>query len=132
MNIDYKINQPLELNDIVSVYRNSGIQRPFDDPPRMKTMFENSNLVISAWDGDKLVGIARNLVDYGWVCYLSDLLVDAAYQKRGIGRHLIARTQEEIGPSCQLLLLSAAEAMEYYPHVGFKAVNNAFKIDRAG
>ena len=132
MEFNYKINAPLQLDDIISVYQRSGIQRPFDDRQRMETMFSNSNLVISAWQDAQLIGIARNLVDYGWVCYLSDLLVDRAYQKRGIGRRLIALTQEQIGSQCQLLLLSAAEAMEYYPHVGFRLVPNAFKIDRTG
>ncbi len=130
MEIQFKINEPLKLDDIIAVYRNSGIRRPFDDPPRMARMFDNSNLVISAWDGSRLVGISRCLVDYGWVCYLSDLLVDREYQHSGIGRELIQRTRQKIGPACQLLLLSAPGAMEYYPKVGFVEVANAFKIDR--
>jgi len=43
-------------------------------------MIKNSNLVVSAWDGDNLVGIARSMTDFHYACYLSDLAVDKKYQ----------------------------------------------------
>jgi predicted N-acetyltransferase YhbS len=61
---------------------------------------------------------------------LSDLAVDREYQKQGIGAELVHRVKAIIGDECSLVLLSAPGAMEYYPKIGFKKVDNAFVIKR--
>ncbi|HEX2896998.1 MAG TPA: GNAT family N-acetyltransferase [candidate division Zixibacteria bacterium] len=129
-NISYKINIPLKTKDIIDVFDSSGIIRPTQDPKRIKKMFANSNLTISAWDKKKLVGISRSVTDFSFCCYLSDLAVSKEYQKMGIGKELIKITRENIGESVMLLLLSAAPAMDYYPKVGFEKVENGFIIKR--
>lgn len=120
-----------DVGDIIRLYVASGINRPVEDMERLEHMYRHSNLIISAWEAHKLVGIARSLTDFSYCCYLSDLAVDAAYQRRGIGRELIARTREAIGTQSMLLLLSAPKAMEYYPKVGFDRVENGFIIPRS-
>jgi predicted N-acetyltransferase YhbS len=130
MEINYKIELVPELNMIIELYNSSGLNRPTSDKERIAKMYEHSNLVISAWDEDQLVGIARSLTDFCYCCYLSDLAVRKEYQKEGIGKRLIALTKERIGDHTMLLLLSAPGAMEYYPKVGFKKVENGFIINR--
>ena len=93
-------------------------------------MFDNANLVISAWDRDRLVGVCRALTDYSYCCYLSDLAVDRDYQKQGIGGALTAQVREAIGAEVSLILLSAPAAMSYYPTKGFIPVENGFVIKR--
>ena len=73
-------------------------------------MFANADIVISAWDGARLVGVCRALTDFSYCCYLSDLAVDVTYQKHGIGRELIRRTQSLVGEEVSLILLSAPGA----------------------
>ena len=128
--ITYKINQPLKTRDIIDVFDSSGMIRPTKDPKRIEKMFANSNLTISAWDEEKLVGISRSVTDFSFCCYLSDLAVHKDYQKLGIGKELIRITKEKIGESVMLLLLSTPAAMEYYPKVGFEKVENGFIIKR--
>lgn len=128
--IAYKVNQALNVADIVRVFDRSGIQRPTQDGARIEKMFAHANLVISAWDKHTLIGVARGLTDHSYCCYLSDLAVDQAYQKRGIGRQLIAQVRECIGEQVSLILLSAPQAMGYYPQVGFTQLDNAFAIKR--
>ena len=128
--IEYRENQPLEPVEIVRVFEASGISRPTKDIPRIAQMFANANVVISAWDGARLIGVSRALTDYSYCCYLSDLAVDAAYQKHGIGRELIRRTQSIIGDEVFLILMSAPGAMAYYPKVGFALADNAYIIRR--
>jgi predicted N-acetyltransferase YhbS len=86
--------------------------------------------VVSAWDEDKLVGIARSLSDFCYCCYLSDLAVRQEYKKLGIGKKLIALTKEKIGDQSMLFLLSAPSAMDYYPKINFEKVENGFIINR--
>jgi len=93
-------------------------------------MFANANLTISAWHDGSLVGVARGLTDHCYCCYLSDLAVDKAYQKQGIGDALLKQARQALGPEVSLILLSAPGAMDYYPKVGFTAADNAFVIKR--
>ncbi len=130
MEIVYKYDVIPEVEMIIDVFNSSSIKRPTDDKERIKKMFTNSNLIVTAWDDKKLVGIARSLTDFCYCCYLSDLAVRKEYQNNGIGKKLIELTKEKIGDQSMLLLLSALNAMEYYPKIGFKKADNAFIIPR--
>ncbi len=128
--ITYKNDGNISAAQLAEVFRNSGIRRPVDDLDRMATMLKHANLIVTAWDGERLVGVARALTDFSYCCYLSDLAVDKNYQKRGIGEELIQRVRAGIGEQSMLLLLAAPEAMEYYPKVGFEAVSNGWIMKR--
>jgi N-acetylglutamate synthase-like GNAT family acetyltransferase len=130
MNISYKSDVIPSADKIIDLYKSSGMPRPVNDKARITMMYENSNLVISAWDGELLVGVSRCLTDFCWSCYLADLSVRHEYKHEGIGKKLIEMTKEKIGEQTMLLLLSVPTAMEYYPKVGFKKVDNGFLIDR--
>ena len=93
-------------------------------------MFAAPSLLLSAWVGDELVGLSRSLTDHAYCCYLSDLAVDKKYQGHGIGRELVKRTQAIIGDEVSLILLSAPDAMSYYPTLGFELAQNAYVIRR--
>lgn len=128
--IEYRENHPLEPQEVARVFVASGINRPTEDLPRIAQMFANADIVISAWDGPRLVGVSRALTDFSYCCYLSDLAVDRAYQNHGVGRELIRRTQSLIGDEVSLILLSAPGALSYYPKLGFSLADNAYLIRR--
>lgn len=130
MSIVYTYERTITAEQLASVFERSGINRPTADLPRLGRMLAGANLLVTAWDGDKLVGVARSLTDFSFCCYLSDLAVDRDYQKSGIGRRLIDLTHTRIGPDAMLLLLAAPSAMAYYPKVGFDTLSNAFMINR--
>src|SRR4029077_17930757 len=75
--IEYRVGNGLNLDEVIELYRAStlGERRPGDDRDCMRKMIGNANLVITAWDGDLLVGISRSLTDFSYVTYLSDLAV---------------------------------------------------------
>ena len=129
--IEYRHNFPLEAAAVAAVFDASGIRRPTRDLARIKRMLANANLILSAWHEGKLVGVCRALTDFSYCCYLSDLAVDRAFQNHGIGLELIARARAAIGEEVALVLLSAPEAMQYYPKVGFEKIENGFIIKRA-
>ena len=106
MPIRYEINKPVSVKEFVDVLKRSTLaeRRPVDDFDCMKGVIENSNLIVSARDGGKMVGIARSLTDFHYACYLSDLAVDIAYQKRGIGKKLIDLTQRQLKEKCKIIL----------------------------
>lgn len=131
MDIIYRSDRVPDIDAVIDVYNSSGINRPTHDRERIRKMYSEANLIVSAWDTDRLVGVARSLTDFCYCCYLSDLAVRKEYQHRGIGKRLIAVTKDRIGPQSMLLLLSAPGAMTYYPHIGFEQVGNGFIIKRA-
>ena len=130
MEIAYKLDTIPDTGIIIELYNSSGINRPTTDKERITKMYSNSNLIVTAWDKNKLVGISRSLTDFCYCCYLSDLAVRKEYQKYGIGKKLISLTKDNIGDQVMLLLLSAKTAMDYYPKVGFQKVDNGFIIKR--
>ena len=131
MEIIYRTDITPDIDQIIDVYNSSGINRPTTDKERIAKMYDNSNLIATAWDNDKLVGISRSLTDFYYCCYLSELAVRKDHQASGIGKKLIELTRNEIGEQTALLLLSAPTAMDYYPKVGFQKIDNAFLIKRS-
>lgn len=129
-NIEFKVGIIPKTSEIIEVYNSSGIKRPTNDSERIAKMYANSNLIISAWLHDKLIGIARSITDFCYACYLSDLAVKGEYQKEGIGKRLIELTEREIGKETALILLSSPIALEYYPKIGFEKIDNGFIIRR--
>jgi len=130
MEITYRNDIMPDTDKIIDVYNSSGINRPTTDKERIEKMYSNSNLILTAWDKDKLVGISRSLTDFCFCCYLSDLAVRKDYQKSGVGQKLIQLTKEKVGEQTSLILLSAPTAMEYYPKVGMQKIDNGFIIKR--
>jgi N-acetylglutamate synthase-like GNAT family acetyltransferase len=131
MDITYSTDRRPHTADIIRVYNSSGINRPTHDADRIARMYAGSNLVVTAWHDDQLVGIARSVTDHCYCCYLSELAVSEPYQHAGIGKKLVALTKEAIGEECMLLLLAAPSAMEYYPKIGMDKLDNAFMIRRS-
>ncbi|MNQ22609.1 Acetyltransferase (GNAT) family protein [compost metagenome] len=128
--IDYRQDVPLDPADVARVFDRSGIKRPTNDLARIARMFAAPSLLLSAWVDNELVGLSRSLTDHAYCCYLSDLAVDKKYQGHGIGRELVQRTQAIIGDEVSLILLSAPDAMSYYPTLGFELAQNAYVIRR--
>ena len=89
--IRYRTGNDLNLDVVIELYRAStlGERRPLHERERMAAMLQNANLVLTAWDGESLVGIARSLSDFSYATYLSDLAVRASHQQTGIGRELM-------------------------------------------
>jgi predicted N-acetyltransferase YhbS len=116
--------------DIIRVLEESGIVRPTHDVARIEKMFAHANLVVTAWEGETLVGVCRALTDFSYCCYLSDLAVNKSHQGQGIGQQLIEQVKHKIGDQVALILLSASSAMSYYPRIGFDKIENGFIIKR--
>jgi predicted N-acetyltransferase YhbS len=128
----YRTGNKLDLDCVVELYRAStlGERRPVDDRDRMAAMLANANLVVTAWDQDLLIGIARSLTDFAYATYLSDLAVRVSHQKLGIGKELMRITQRE-GGQATVILLAAPKAADYYPRTGFTQHPSAWTL-RAG
>lgn len=132
MNIEYKLNKNITSLEFIEILKNStlGERRPIEDLKTIKGMIEHADIIVTATIANKIVGMARAITDYNYCCYLSDLAVDKEYQKQGIGKKLISKVQEQLNDKCKIILLSAPDATEYYPKIGFTQHNSAWTITK--
>jgi GNAT superfamily N-acetyltransferase len=130
--IIYSDSAVISAEQAIDLYKRStlGERRPVDNVASFNDMLLNANLLITAWDSEKLIGISRSLTDFSYVAYLADLAVDEAYQRQGIGKRLIEETKMRLGPECMIVLLAAPKANTYYEHIGFEHHSRAWVLKK--
>jgi len=130
--IVYRLEADLEVDEFIDLLIRSTLaeRRPVEDRDRMETMLRNANLVVTARHKGLLVGISRALTDHCYCTYLSDLAVDQAFQRQGIGQELIRQTHQAAGLDTMLILLAAPKAESYYPHIGMTKHDSCWIIPR--
>lgn len=131
--IDYQLEPELFVNEFIDVLIRStlGERRPIDDRERIESMLRNADVIVTARSNGRLVGVSRAITDFVYCTYLSDLAVDEACQKQGIGRELIERTHQAAGLKTRLILISAPKARSYYPHIGMVPHDSCWMRDPA-
>src|ERR1700751_2844047 len=106
-----------EFRDVL-IASTLGERRPVGDLARLERMLRRADIIVTARDGTRLVGVSRGISDFAYCCYLSDLAVDVAYQRQGIGKRLIEETRQAAGDGATLILVAAPKAETYYPKIG--------------
>ncbi|MHB8973369.1 MAG: GNAT family N-acetyltransferase [Pirellulaceae bacterium] len=132
MDITYQLEPDLTVDEFIDVLRRSTLaeRRPVDESETMSGMLRQADILVTARSGGQLLGVSRAISDFSYCTYLSDLAVDVAYQRQGIGRALIRHTHEAAGLCTTLILLAAPKAVEYYPHVGFQRHDSCWMVPR--
>ena len=130
--IIYRSDLKITSDDFIDVLKRStlGERRPVGEPPRIAKMLAYGNILVTAWSGNILVGVSRALSDFSFCCYLSDLAVDTAFQRQGIGKRMIEETHKLAGKNTMLILLSAPTAVTYYQKIGMERFADCFIIKR--
>jgi predicted N-acetyltransferase YhbS len=130
VDISYQHLRKITEAEFVDLLKRSTLseRRPIDDPKSITAMLKHANLLCTAWDDAKLVGVARSVTDFEYCCYLSDLAVDKEYQRTGIGKGLIRLTQSRLGAKAKIILLAAPAAENYYGPVGFEPHRSAWVV----
>ena len=131
--IEYRTDRPVGVAQFKDILERSGLaaRRPVGDAQRLERMLQAYNLVITAWRGEQLVGIATCWTDYAHSAYLADLAVAVDHQRSGIGRELVHRARDTVGPQVTLILLSAPAAVDYYPKIGMERFTDCFIFRRS-
>jgi ribosomal protein S18 acetylase RimI-like enzyme len=132
MYVLYQLQPDLSAPEFAGLLRRStlALRRPIDESQTIEQMLRGADIVMTARVESKLVGVARAITDHAYRTYLSDLAVDVAYQRQGIGKELIRRTHQTAGLSTTLILLSAPVASQYYEQLGMDRHEACFTIAR--
>ncbi|WP_425617881.1 GNAT family N-acetyltransferase [Anatilimnocola sp. NA78] len=128
--IAYSVEPDLSPAEFIDVLRRSTLaeRRPVDNAATIAGMLKHASLIVTARHEGLLVGISRAITDFHFATYLSDLAVDQAFQKQGIGQALIHRTHQAAGLHTNLILLAAPAARTYYPHIGMQPHDSCWLI----
>ena len=132
INITYEIGKIPAINKLIDLF-NCSDYFPIKDKSdlgRIEKMFKNSDIIITAWENKKLIGLSRALSDFSYCCYLSDLCVRDEYKRNGIGRELVTLTKQTAGDECKLILQSSSNAINFYKNIGMENIDSAFIFQR--
>ena len=86
--IHYRDTRELPVEGMLALYR-ANHWSSAKKPALLHAALLASHSLVTAWDGDRLVGLGNSLSDGFLVVFFSHLLVDPAYQRRGIGAEII-------------------------------------------
>jgi hypothetical protein len=77
--IRYETSRQISVDKFIDLLKRSTLaeRRPIDDEKCIKGMLQHANLLCTAWDGEKLVGIARSVTDFEYCGYLSTVIPQA-------------------------------------------------------
>jgi ribosomal protein S18 acetylase RimI-like enzyme len=129
MPIAYSADRRPDAPSITALYRSAQLRRPVDDPDRISRTYAGSSIVLTAWDGPRLVGILRGWTDGAYDGYVCDLAVDPDHQNQGVGRELLRRCVSE-SPEVQWVLRASVIAADYYAHLGWTRIENGWVLER--
>lgn len=131
MDIHYSTVDQCTPEEVSGVFIRSGIKRPSGDRERIRRMLEHADVIVTARESGRLIGILRAVTDYSYCCYISDIAVEKESQGLGIGSRLIQQLQSYIGSDeVQYILIAAPDAVGFYEKMGLERVDRAFIIRR--
>ncbi len=119
MNIRYGDTKDIDKGSLAGLFR-SVEWEVGNCPHKLQKAIQNSHKVITAWEGNKLVGLMNALVDGTIVAYFPFLLVNPEYQKQGIGKRLVDMMLEEYNNHTTKLLIAHDDTVDFYKKCGFE------------
>lgn len=126
--ISYRFGGWLSPDDLRGLFESVGwISACYAD--RLAKAFQNAGTVLSAWDNEKLIGLAEVLDDGELTAYLHYLLVHPDYQKHGTGSAIVQRLKQKYRNYLYLIVIcEKQETIPFYEHLGFSKAEGAVPL----
>lgn len=119
MGIEYKTINDIGASELerlfLSVRWSSG-----HFPDKLAAAMKNYETVITAWDGERLVGLLSAMDDGVMTAYIHYLLVDPEYQDKKIGRTLVEMSKEKYADYLRIVLIAYNKEAHFYEQCGFR------------
>ena len=118
MEIQISESRDIKREDIVELYKANNWSSA-NKPIELYNALMSSHSLVSAWEGEKLVGIGNAISDGHLVVYYPHLLVHPSFQGRGIGQLIMKKMQERYRHFHMQMLTADGRAIAFYEKVGF-------------
>ena len=102
----------------------------FDE--RIERLLKNASISLTARDdGGLLIGALLGLTDFAYWLYVTDLGVDRAYERQGIGRALMKKALEAAGgeKDIAVYLIANENAVPFYEKLGMKRADDVMQYN---
>ena len=115
----YRTDRKLDYNKLKALFDEVGWSDKTDDINRLKAMVDNSQIIVTAWDEDIMIGFARCITDYVFNGQINNVVVDSNYRRKGIGKVLI-KTILDSSKEVTYILRGDIENENFYRSIGFE------------
>jgi len=119
MDIEISETRDIKVEQIIALYK-SNEWSSADKPKELYNALLNSHSLITAWNGDNLIGLGNAISDGHLVVYYPHLLIRPEYQGQGIGKMIMDKLQEKYGSFHQQMLTADSKAFNFYKKCGFE------------
>ena len=123
MNIKISEIKNIEREKIIALYKVNGWSSA-EKPNELYKALINSHSLVSAWNGNELIGLGNAISDGYLVVYYPHLLVHPDYQGNGIGKMIMTKLQEKYTNFHMQILVADGKAIRFYEKMGFKKAGN--------
>ncbi|GHF14579.1 N-acetyltransferase [Amycolatopsis deserti] len=112
--------------ELLALYDSVGWSAYTRDPELLRAAIAGSSYVVTARRAGRLVGLARALSDDATICYLQDVLVHPAEQRRGVGALLVRAVLDRYAAVRQKVLLTDDEPAQraFYESLGYAEIRD--------
>lgn len=86
--------------------------------------------VIGVWDGDLLIGFARDVTDGYFRAYIEDVFIHPRYRRQGLATQMLTQLIDALGHIETISLFCTPELLGLYEQLGFKARRNQVVMHR--
>lgn len=117
--------QQYHEEEIRQLYASVGWTAYTEDLAALKRGFENSLLVLGAYEQDALIGILRAVGDGETILFIQDILVLPAYQRKGVGTALMQAALNRYRSVRQIELVTddTPDTVAFYRSLGFRMLS---------
>ena len=119
MQITYRESQELPAEKVLALYK-ANQWSAADKPELLLKALRNSHGLVSAWDGDALIGLGNAISDGYLVVYYPHLLVLPSYQRKGVGYGIMQQLMSRYKGFHMHILVADGQAIDFYKKVGFE------------
>lgn len=121
--ISYKEHAKLNQQAVLDLYNEANWTAYTKDPDNLMRAINNSLYVLTAWEGDKLIGLIRLIGDGLTIIYIQDILVLKTYKRNKIGTTLVKKALDNYKNVRQTVLLTddSSETRGFYENLGFES-----------
>ncbi len=116
--ITFSERRNIAIEPILQIYEANGWSSA-QKPQALYQALLNSHALVSAWDGERLVGIGNAISDGFLVVYYPHLLISPDYQRQGIGKKIMEVLKKQYEGMHMHMLVADSEAITFYKKCGF-------------
>lgn len=115
----------IDWNDVSEILRTVGMA--YFDGAVHKKAFENSQMVVFAFDEEKLIGFGRAISDRAYQAAIYDIAVLPEYQGKRVGATLVNCIVKGI-PQCNFILYAASGKEAFYEKLNFRKMKTGMAL----